>query len=249
MTDSIALAGIAANHVNIFQAIGDSDLMGVLCIIACMTLSIIGWAIIFYKWLQLRSAAKQSDEFIEKCLSGSGSLDDAYRRSGEYPDSPLAQILRESYLEMQLENWYADVAYTATDRLTASRLGLERVMDRTILREIRHLESHLIFLATTSNVAPFIGLFGTVWGVLAAFQALSKSGSAALSSLAPGMATALTATIAGLVAAIPASIFYNYLTNQVAIMTSRMDAFSSEISNIVQKRIIKQMGPGGGPRR
>jgi len=87
-------------------------------------------------------------------------------------------------------------------------------------------------------VAPFIGLFGTVWGVLGAFQALSRSGSAALSALAPGMATALTATIAGLFAAIPASAFYNYFTNKIAILISHMDSFSLQLANIIQKRII-----------
>ena len=122
--------------------------------------------------------------------------------------------------------------------MIVAKVSIERVLERTITEEIRHLESYLIFLATTSNVAPFIGLFGTVWGVLGAFQALSRTGSAALSSLAPGMATALTATIAGLFAAIPASVFYNYFTNKIAIMITDMDSFSLQLANILQKRIL-----------
>lgn len=240
MTAAIALGGIAANHVNVLKAIGDSDLMGLLCLVSCIVLSIFSWTIIFYKTFQVNAASGQSDDFIDRCMSGSGSIEEAYRHTGEYPDSPLAQILREAYLEMQMENWYNDPVYSDDDRLSASRVGLERVVDRTISNEIRHLESYLIFLGTTSSVAPFIGLFGTVWGVLGAFQALGHAGGAALQSLAPGLATALVATIAGLIAAIPATVFYNYLTNKIAIMISRMDAFALELSNVLQKRMIKQ---------
>ncbi|MBX7245217.1 MAG: MotA/TolQ/ExbB proton channel family protein [Candidatus Sumerlaeaceae bacterium] len=243
MNEALALAGIAANHVNLFQAIRDSDIMGIICLVACLTLSVFSWAIILYKTNQINAASRQSDRFIDKCMSGRGSLEEAYRHTGEYPDSPLAQILREAYLEMQMENWYNDDSYSDEDRFTAARVSLERVCERTISTEIRHLESYLIFLATTSNVAPFIGLFGTVWGVLGAFQSLVTAGSAALSALAPGMATALVATIAGLVAAIPASIFYNYLTNKITILISRMDSFALELSNIMQKRLIKMPPP------
>ena len=241
MTEALALAGLAANHVNIFQAIRDSDFMGFLCLVACLVLSVISWSIIFRKGWQIGAASRQSDHFVDRCMSGSGSLDEAYRHSAEYVDSPLAAILREAYLEMQLENWYVDPIYSEAERVTVARVGVERVLERTISNEIKRLEASLIFLATTSNVAPFIGLFGTVWGVLGAFQALSRTGSAALASLAPGLATALVATIAGLFAAIPASIFYNYFTNKVAILISRMDAFALELSNILQKNMLKQV--------
>ena len=102
MQSALVWAGLAANHVNIFQAIRDSDLMGLVCLLACIVLSIVSWAIIFYKTFQIRAASNQSDQFVESCMSGSGSLDDAYRHSGEYSDSPLAMILREAYLEMQM---------------------------------------------------------------------------------------------------------------------------------------------------
>jgi biopolymer transport protein TolQ len=240
LIEVVALAGVDATHVNIFQAVKDSDFMGLLCLAGCIVLSVISWAIIFFKYIQINAAHRQSDHFVSRCLSGSGSLEDAYRHSSEYPSSPLAQILREAYLELQLENWYNDADLTFQERLAASRAGLERVVERTVTNEIRHLESHVIFLATVASTAPFVGLFGTVWGVLGAFQALSRAGSAALEALAPGMATALVATIAGLLAAIPASIFFNVFTNKIAIMISRMDAFSLELNNIIQKRIMKQ---------
>lgn len=236
----ICIAGIAFNHVDLFQAIRDSDFMGILCLTSCLVLSVISWAVIFYKFVMITRAARKSDAFINKCLTSAGSLEEAFRLSKNYSESPVAQVFREAYLEMQLENWYADTALTQEQRLLAARTSLERVLERAITEEIRRLESYLIFLATTSNVAPFIGLFGTVWGVLGAFQALGRSGSAALASLAPGMATALTATIAGLFAAIPASVFYNYFTNKIAILISHMDSFALQVANVMQKRIIVQ---------
>jgi biopolymer transport protein TolQ len=241
---ALGLTGIAFNHVNIFQAIADSDFMGILCLSTCLVLSIICWALILYKLVTISAASRQSDAFIDECLNSAGSLEEAFRLSKRYAESPVAQVFRETYLEMQLENWYADAALTQEQRLLAARTSVERVLERAITEEIRRLESYLIFLATTSNVAPFIGLFGTVWGVLGAFQALSRTGSAALSALAPGMATALTATIAGLFAAIPASAFYNYFTNKIAILISHMDSFSLQLANIIQKRIITESTGG-----
>lgn len=236
----LAISGAETMHVDIVKAVNDSDFMGVLCLVGCLGLSIISWVIILYKLKMIRNAASQSDRF-DKVLDTAGSLEEVFRRTPEFTESPIAQILREAILEMEAENWYADDLYIMEERLTAARLGVERVMERTISNEIRRLESHLIFLATTASVAPFVGLFGTVWGVLAAFQALGNTGSAALSTLAPGMSTALVATVAGLIAAIPANIFYNYLSNKIAILTSRMDSFALELANIIQKRMIKQV--------
>jgi len=239
------LAGaVATGNVNVWQALRTIDFVGLMCLLACLGLSVASWLIVFYKLQQLKTAERQSDAF-DKQLDSSGSLEDAYRRATDYPQSPIAQILREAYVEMESENWYSDEVYQLEERLTAARLGVERVMERTIATELRQMESHLVFLATTSSVAPFVGLFGTVWGVLAAFQSLSTSGSAALASLAPGIATALVTTVAGLIAAIPASIFYNYLTSKTSNLASRMDSFALELANIIQKRLIKQTVAAG----
>jgi len=240
LTALISVAGVEAMHVDIVKAVKDSDFMGIICLVGCLGLSVASWVVILYKMKVVRNAASQSDRF-DHVLDTAGSLEEVFRRTPDFVESPVAQILREAILEMEAENWYADDFYEMEERLTAARLGVERVMERTISNEVRRLESHLVFLATTSSVAPFVGLFGTVWGVLAAFQALGRTGSAALSALAPGMSTALVATVAGLVAAIPASIFYNYLTNKIAILTSRMDSFALELANIIQKRMVKQI--------
>ena len=241
----LAVAGVDAMHVDIVKAVRDSDFMGGVCLVGCLGLSVVSWVVILFKLKVLRNASSQSDRF-DKVLDTAGSLEEVFRRTPEFPDSPIAQILREAILEMEAENWYAEEIYTMEERLTAARLGVERVMERTISGEVRKLESHLIFLATTSNVAPFVGLFGTVWGVLAAFQALGRTGSAALGALAPGMSTALVATVAGLIAAIPASIFFNYFSNKINILTSRMDGFALELANIIQKRMVKQIATDRG---
>lgn len=236
----INYAGAETMHVDIVKAVRESDFMGILCLLGCLVLSVISWIIIFYKLAEVRRATSESDRF-DRVLDSAGSLEEVFRRTQDFPHSPIALILREALLEMEAENWYADDIYDMDERLTAARLGVERMMERTISNEVRRLESYLIFLATTTNVAPFVGLFGTVWGVLAAFQAMGSTGSAALSALAPGMSTALVATVAGLIAAIPASIFYNYLSNKIAILTSRMDSFALELANIIQKRMVKQI--------
>ncbi len=233
----ITVAGIAFNHVNLFQAIRDSDFMGILCLVACLVLSVVSWTIILYKFVTISAATRQSEAFLKKCMS-TGALDQVFKQCKRYPESPLAQIFRHAYLEVELEKWYVDSRLPAEQRILAARTSVERVLERIITEEIRRLESYLIFLATTSNVAPFIGLFGTVWGVLGAFQALTRSGSAALSALAPGMATALTATLAGLFAAIPASVFYNFFTNKIAILISQMDSFALQLANIIMKEVI-----------
>lgn len=234
-----AAADIGPMHVDIVKALKDSDFMGILCVSGCVLLSIISWVVILYKWKVIREAMTQSDRF-DKVLDSTGSFQEALKKASNYPSSPLAKIFREAYLEIEGENWYEDINGTLDEKLTVARLTVERVMEKTISHELGRLESHLIVLATTTNVAPFVGLFGTVWGVLAAFQALSNTGSAALAALAPGMSTALVATIAGLVAAIPASIFYNYLTNKIAILTSRMDSFALELANILQREVIRK---------
>lgn len=228
--------------VDIVKLVLAADVVGKASLIILGLLSIASWAVIVYKALHIRQAVNQTNEFVDICTQGNGDLEEAFRVSSNFPDSPLAQILREGYLELEVENWYRE-GYDLSDegRMELAKVGIERIFERTITNEISHLESKLIFLATATNVAPFIGLFGTVWGVMGAFQALTTMTTAVnLTALAPGIATALLATVGGLAVAIPSSISYNYLTHRVRSLTSRMDAFALELSNVIQKQIIKQ---------
>jgi len=227
--------------VSLIDAVKNSDLIGWLCLTITAIFSIVSWAIIVYKYLHLRLAISQTNSFVEKCMGGKGNLDGAFKIAADYPDSPLAQILREAFLEVEMENWYSgDKALSLDGKLATVKVSLERVLEQTSSNEIRHLESGLSFLATTANACPLIGLFGTVWGILGSFQAVAREGSTAISSLAPGVSTALMTTVAGLVAAIPAVIFYNYLLNRVQNLIRRMDSFGMEVSNIIQKQILKR---------
>jgi len=227
--------------VDVIEAIKLNDMMGILCLIITTIYSVISWGVIGYKYLHIRQATNQSNKFIEQCMAGKGNLERAFQIASNFPDSPLAQILRESYLELEMENWYqGDKDMTLDGRLNAAKISLERVMEQTSANEIRHLENGLNFLATTANVCPLIGLFGTVWGILGAFQVVAKEGSASVGSLGPGVSTALMTTVAGLIAAIPAVIAYNYFVTKVQILVRRMDAFGMEASNIIQKQIMKK---------
>lgn len=227
--------------VDLFQMVRSTDILGRACLLILLGFSVSSWVIIVYKYLHLRQATLQTEAFTETLNQGSGRLDEAFKTASEFPVSPLAEILREGYLELEIENWYRDgYNINSAERLDLAKLGVERVFNRTITNEISHLERNLSFLATTTSVCPFIGLFGTVWGIMIAFQSFGVSGSASLSSLAPGLSTALITTIGGLFCAIPSSIFYNNLTTKVRMLTSQMDAFALELSNIVQKQIMKQ---------
>ena len=230
--------------VDLFKMLREIDLVGEICMIILAIFSVLSTMVIIYKALQLRQASKQTDAFVKACAAGTGGLEEAYRSANKYPDSPLAEILREAYLDLEVENWYQNDTHVSLEaRIEIAKVSVERVFERVINNEITHLESWLIFLAMTTNVCPFIGLFGTVWGVMAAFQSIGISQSAQLSTLAPGISTGLLATVGGLVCAIPASLFYNYFTFRVQSLISRMDAFALELSNIIHKQIVKQSAP------
>jgi biopolymer transport protein TolQ len=225
---------------DLFAAARASDIVGQGCLLVTAIFSIVSWAVVIHKWIQLRRVQRQTDLFVEECLEAGGSVEEAYRASADYPDSPLAEILRETVVELEVEDWYRKgYDLNLDERLRLAETGIERVVERSIASETRLLESNLIILATTATVCPFIGLFGTVWGILGAFQQLAFAGAAAIQLLAPGISTALVTTIAGLAAAIPATIFYNWFTARIAGLTHRMDSFALELSNIVARRIAK----------
>jgi biopolymer transport protein TolQ len=198
--------------------------------------SVFSWAIILFKWRELRRAEQDSDAFLE--VYHEGSLDAAYEAARELDQSPLAAVFLAGYAEVNRMARYTGKA--VGEALDASqRHALSRHIQWTASSESLRLEKRLSFLATVGSSTPFIGLFGTVIGIVNAFEGIGRSGSASLAVVAPGIAEALIATAVGLAAAIPAVVMYNRFARQVRVLAAEMDTFASEFLNIAERHFLK----------
>lgn len=202
-------------------------------------LSVVSWGIIFYKLWAFNRIKRQSARFLE-IFRRSTKFSEVQAVCQSLTESPLVGIFQAGYAELNLQLRQPGAA-TANPAAPAPRPLLKSVagVDRALLRasnvEVNKLEKRVLFLATTAAVAPFIGLFGTVWGIIGAFQGIAQTGSTSLGAVAPGIAEALVTTAAGLAAAIPAVYFYNLLTQRVKLFATEMDDFSLEFLNIVER--------------
>ncbi len=200
--------------------------------------SIAAWGIILYKLVVFRRAEKQSAQFL-----------DVFRRSNKFSEvqavcrslaeSPLVGLFQSGYAELTAQLRQGDGGSNPAPAAGRPTLKSLTAVDRALMRasnvEINKLERRVPFLATTASITPFIGLFGTVWGIMSAFQGIGQTGSTNLGVVAPGIAEALIATAAGLAAAIPAVLFYNYYAQRVKLFASEMDDFSMEFLNIAER--------------
>jgi biopolymer transport protein TolQ len=196
-----------------------------LVILLLVLLSVASWSIIAFKWRELRRAEQDSEAFLE--VYHDGSLDAAYEAARDLDRSPLSTIFLAAYSEMHRMARFAGKAQ-ATQLEDAHVEALARHIRWSGSEEELRLERGLNFLATTGSAAPFIGLFGTVVGIINAFQNIGMSGSASLAVVAPGIAEALIATAVGLLAAIPATIFYNYFLGDLRSLNAGIELFSAE---------------------
>ncbi len=203
----------------IFQA----SIIVQLVLLGLVLLSIVSWSVIAFKHRELRRAQQDSEAFLE--VYHSGSLDEAYAAAKDLDSSPLAAVFLAAYNELRR------LAQTSGGpvQLTEPHLVM---LARNVLwsssREGMRLERGFTFLATTGSAAPFIGLFGTVVGIINAFEGIGRAGSASLAVVAPGIAEALIATAVGLFAAIPATIFYNHFTGKLRGITAAIELFAAE---------------------
>lgn len=223
------------------SAVGDSDAIGLICLVALLYLSLRSGFFMFSKSWEVRLARAESEDFISECREGHKSLEEIYKLSKEFPGSPIASLFRETYIEYEMD--FRDDATSRLPldkRIELSRHTVESALERTIAAEMRRLENRLIHLATTSTLAPFVGLLGTVCGVLSAFQALGESGHADLTTLAPGISTALITTVFGLIVAIPSVWVYNRLAAHIAQLSSQMDSFGHEMTSVFQKNFLQR---------
>lgn len=229
----------AATH-DVLHMVARSSPVSKAVLIVLILFSVGSWAIILFKLWTFNRAERQSAAFLE-----------VFRRSSKFSEvqavcktlgeSPLVGIFQAGYAELNTQLRLSAPAGVAVPGAPAPKPTLKSLpsLDRSLLRaatvEVNKLESRITFLATTASITPYIGLFGTVWGIMAAFQGIGATGSTNLGVVAPGIAEALIATAAGLFAAIPAVYFYNHLASRVKLMASEMDDFSLEFLSISER--------------
>lgn len=217
----------------IFKLVLTAGIVARIVLLILFLFSIFSWAIIFFKLRQFRRAEKGARDFLESF----SRADNIYQLnlSGEKSsDNPLSAIFREGYT--RFEEIRRGKSGLLSDR-PAFLGAIDRRLKGTIEDEVTYYENYLSFLATTGNVTPFIGLFGTVWGIIHAFQQIGLQGTANIAAVAPGIAEALIATGAGLATAIPAVIGYNYLLNRLRKFASKMEVFAGELIAFIEAEI------------
>jgi len=222
-----------------------------------LVFSIISWAIVFVKFSLLRKAKQQTAMFLE-LFRENKELKKIYNICEELTVSPVARLFRTGYTELSRirknqassddEQDISEPKVSNSQKAGGVRShqsrqtimdNLERSLNRANLDQVNKLEKTLGFLASAGNTAPFIGLFGTVWGLMGAFRGIGLKGSANLAVVAPGISEALITTAAGLVVAIPAVIAYNYFTNRVLSLKAEMDIFTSDFLSMVERQLFK----------
>lgn len=207
-------------------------------LIILILFSVVSWTIIFFKFLQIGRANSESSRFMDFFWQ-SKRFDAVASQVDRFANSPLTALFNEGYAELQ--KVVSEPESTVDRSVLSTDLGgienVSRALRRATNLEITRLEKYTTFLATTGSTSPFIGLFGTVWGIMTAFEGIGRTGSASLAVVAPGIAEALIATAIGLVAAIPAVMAYNHFQHKIRVLVKDMDSFSTEFLNIVQRTI------------
>ena len=228
---SSSIVSLLRNSTGIFQVV----------LFVLLIFSISSWGIILFKLWQFRRVEAQTETFLE-VFHKSNKFSEVQSVYKSLMASPLASVFHAGYVELNIQLRHGETSNGPDPPSTPSvRPALRSfdALDRSLLRasniEVNKLERHVPVLATTASITPFIGLFGTVWGIIIAFQGIGETGSTDLAVVAPGIAEALVATAAGLFAAIPAVYFYNHLTQKVKLMASTIDDFSLEFLNIAER--------------
>ena len=242
--------GIA--QLDIVHMISNAGPMVQFVMLLLLFFSIMSWAIILIKYRYIRKAFKESAEFTDFFWK-SRDLSNAFAKAKQLHGSPLARIFRIGYVELKKTSQPAtqpgapnaavnkpggnqsmamDTRFTGTD-------NVQRALRRAITTEMTRMTQMVPFLATTGNTAPFIGLFGTVWGIMNSFAGIGQKGSANLAVVAPGISEALVATAAGLAAAIPAVIAFNFFMSKIRVVESELQSFSADFLNIIERDILR----------
>ncbi len=242
---SSASVGVRGNfHGGLLDMVFNAGFIVQLVLILLLFFSVVSWAVIFFKYRTLGKASKENGSFLDMYMKSS-KLSEVFAASKRFVNSNVAEVFRAGYAEQLNLNKALKDSSAGVDGGTSSWDirgvdNIERTFNRASGTEIGKMESTLGFLATTGSVCPFIGLFGTVWGIMDTFRGIGAKGSATLAVVAPGISEALIATAAGLAAAIPAVVFYNYFQNRIKVMAMEMESFVSEMLNILERHNAKR---------
>jgi biopolymer transport protein TolQ len=229
--------------LGIVELVLQSSMMAKGVLLTLLIFSISSWAIMLNKYFVYRSAKNQDSKFLE-VFSKTENLTQIYNFAKELRLSPIARLFLTGYRELYLFQEIAkddrkkqgESPLPSGEELTERDIkGISLALNKAINREVSRFSRRLEFLATTGSTTPFIGLFGTVWGIMHSFRSIGVQGTASIGGVAPGIAEALIATAAGLIAAIPAVIFFNYLNNKVFLLASTMDDFCQDFVYLAEK--------------
>jgi biopolymer transport protein TolQ len=241
-----------SGELDILHMIGNSGPMVNFVLFVLLSFSVASWTIIFIKYRYVRKAYRESVIFTDFFWK-SRDLAEAYARSKQLQTSPIAQVFRIGYLELKKVSQSGALGKEGSAPGEAVSLGsrfagmdnVKRALRRAINTEVTRMTQMVPFLATTGNSAPFIGLFGTVWGIMNSFHGIGLRGSATLAVVAPGISEALIATAAGLAAAIPAVIAFNYFMQKIKTIETELNSFSADFLNIIERDILSVRGNAG----
>jgi biopolymer transport protein TolQ len=232
--DTATLGDSAVYDLSIWSLFTQADIVVQAVLVMLLLASFWTWAIIFDKWLRIRRLKARAESFEEDFWSG-GSLDDLYEQINQRPSDPMSAIFVSAMKEWRRSTTRG--AISGEHGRASLQQRIERVMDITLGREMQRLERQMIFLASVGSSAPFVGLFGTVWGIMNAFTSIAATKNTTLAVVAPGIAEALFATALGLVAAIPAVIGFNKLSTDLGRYSGRLDAFAGEFLAILSRQL------------
>ncbi|MDG2312889.1 MAG: protein TolQ [Alphaproteobacteria bacterium] len=233
--DAVAVSGGAiATDFSVWALFLRSDIIIKLVMVVLFVASFWSWTIIIDKWLRVRRLEKEAKRFEESFWSG-GSLDELYESFGASPRDPMSAVFASAMTEWRRST---ERGLSTTSELRAGLQDrIERAMDVTLGREMERLERYMVFLASAGATAPFIGLFGTVWGIMNSFQAIAVAKDTSLAVIAPGLAEALFTTAMGLIVAIPAVAAYNKFSTDMNRYAQRLDGFAAEFTGILSRQL------------
>jgi biopolymer transport protein TolQ len=231
--------------INLIHMVSNAGLMVQFVLFLLLFFSVTSWAIIIMKYQYVRKAFSESASFNDFFWKRR-NLSDAFKRAKELDHSPIARVFRIGYVELKKVNPSVDAKSTKPSDVSNINMtgtaNVSRALRRAINTEMSRMTQLVPFLATTGNTTPFIGLFGTVWGIMNSFHGIGLRGSANLAVVAPGISEALVATAAGLLAAIPAVIAFNYFMQKIRIIESELQSFSADFLNIIERDILRTNG-------